>query len=1324
VILQANNDDDLTINANGVFTFSKAMLQGTLYAITITAQPTGQTCSISNGSGTVITMDVTNISVSCTTNPPPTYSIGGTISGLTGTLALQNNAGDTYTTTSNGSFNFVTSVIESGSYIATVFTQPAGQTCSISNGSGIVATVDVTNIAVNCETNPPPTYSIGGTINGLTGTLILQNNSGDTYTTTSIGSFNFATSVIESSSYSATVFTQPAGQTCSISNGNGTVATADVDNIAIVCIHNVNYVDILSGGSPIGAYWYVGDKKWERESWYDCQGFIQTDLSDSSIFLSNTAGTENLEINLEEMTITSGQTQIEEVFGFGQTDRPGESYVLCPSTSNDHTPVITSAVAAEVNEGKTMVLNLEASDADLPPEVLSFALTNNPETDNDLFQISSYHQIHRTSCRAGTQNEGHPEDPNNPGYFLVEDGVNSLEECQAACNEHPIHSGSDFSCKGVEFRAEGADSVYPEARCELWKTPIVATAPQPAYNCYTRESEIPSVLSFIDAPDFKILLDADVNNVYEVEAEVSDGVDGYSSTQSIQVTVIPNGSYIGRSGTACRAGTQNEGHPQDVNNPDYFSVTNGVTSLENCQALCDGYPLLEAPDINCTGVEYRTEGADYADTLSRCELWAVPIVATTPQKEYACYLKDIERDSYGPDISTYVGNYKASGIVNGVFVTTTMTLSYLSPSELTWTEDGNSWTVARTTDRNKLVVGSNYPFIGDGYEEPEVVWDAEEITGITGPSGLIYHTDWAHAKLSHSQAVYQAYINNHPGELILVEEAERQIRELKWNIADKINTPQAYRDYKNDLGTYGRTDEADRRIESFFAYVTAEVIQLEVDENVPAIGEDNDLELFYNLEFTKDDQRPRPDEQGWSDSDLLLEAIWHMNPRSAIWNGRKFTSINDGDDRAFVPAGNAEKTLVANETQSLRYGGLMFEYDGDPAWPNIADCEDFDQSGSCMEPGYILTRFFGVNSVATGNPNIPYIHGIFDTHWNGSRTWAGNVATASESLALTYFSIALADLDYDIPKIETKTINFGDNEQIRLSYGITKRNQEQYDKYLASNNLSCDELPLKEENRIKRSEVSLEGPGFLIRNETDHTYSVSLNQVGPMFYGELPPGKIFKRDTAWGHFTIDATVNLTGEQKYDNWNVVGPIAQFTAETLLTLYTAGGSASIPSIGGTINKSITTIGSKMGSVAGAAMSHSAFGRSLLSTGRIAVKRATLEANRNVLIRLAGRSGALLKDHAIDSALNLAFTKDLTDLIYTEDAIEEYRTWRHSGFYGSTIEMYHIVGGPRLPCLNSEGDIEIRSSELQIMSHDECKLNNALALINGVPAICTLN
>ena len=111
-----------------------------------------------------------------------------------------------------------------------------------------------------------------------------------------------------------------------------------------------------------------------------------------------------------------------------------------------------------------------------------------------------------------------------------------------------------------------------------------------------------------------------------------------------------------------------------------------------------------------------------------------------------------------------------------------------------------------------------------------------------------------------------------------------------------------------------------------------------------------------------------------------------------------------------------------NETQSLRYGGLMFEYDSEPEWPYIPDCADFSQTEGCREPGFDWESFFLTEPSWTGYPSIPYIDGIFDARWNGNRTWAGNAATASESLAHTYFGISLADLEYGKPQVETKTI--------------------------------------------------------------------------------------------------------------------------------------------------------------------------------------------------------------------------------------------------------------------------------------------------------------
>ncbi|HUM13868.1 MAG TPA: hypothetical protein VLT82_23170, partial [Myxococcaceae bacterium] len=126
------------------------------YAVTVRTQPAGQTCTVSSGSGTVGTANVTSVAVSCTTNPPPTYTIGGTVSGLTGTgLVLRNNGGDDLSVASSGPFTFATALTTGSPYAVTVRTQPAGQTCTVSSGSGTVGTANVTSVAVSCAANPP-----------------------------------------------------------------------------------------------------------------------------------------------------------------------------------------------------------------------------------------------------------------------------------------------------------------------------------------------------------------------------------------------------------------------------------------------------------------------------------------------------------------------------------------------------------------------------------------------------------------------------------------------------------------------------------------------------------------------------------------------------------------------------------------------------------------------------------------------------------------------------------------------------------------------------------------------------------------------------------------------------------------------------------------------------------------------------------------------------------------------------------------------------------------------------------------------------------------
>jgi sugar lactone lactonase YvrE len=170
--------------------------------------------------------------VACITN---TYSIGGSVSGLTGTVVLQANNGDNLTVAADGTFTFATKVAYGNPYSITVLTQPTGQTCSVSSGAGTVSSSNVGNVAVVCSVNA---YTVGGTVSGLSGYMVLQDNNGDNLIAVN-GVFTFANKVAYGSPYSVTVLTRPATQNCSVASGTGTMGAASVANVVVTCA-NVN----------------------------------------------------------------------------------------------------------------------------------------------------------------------------------------------------------------------------------------------------------------------------------------------------------------------------------------------------------------------------------------------------------------------------------------------------------------------------------------------------------------------------------------------------------------------------------------------------------------------------------------------------------------------------------------------------------------------------------------------------------------------------------------------------------------------------------------------------------------------------------------------------------------------------------------------------------------------------------------------------------------------------------------------------------------------------------------------------------------------------
>jgi hypothetical protein len=107
---------------------------------------------------------------------------------------------------------------------------------------------------------PPPTYTIGGHVDGLAGSgLVLQQSGHDDLSISADGDFTFATPLDDGATYAVTVSTQPGNpsQTCTVANGSGTVAGADVTDVAVTCTTDI--VDSIfkngfdTGGSTGGS---------------------------------------------------------------------------------------------------------------------------------------------------------------------------------------------------------------------------------------------------------------------------------------------------------------------------------------------------------------------------------------------------------------------------------------------------------------------------------------------------------------------------------------------------------------------------------------------------------------------------------------------------------------------------------------------------------------------------------------------------------------------------------------------------------------------------------------------------------------------------------------------------------------------------------------------------------------------------------------------------------------------------------------------------------------------------------------------------------------
>lgn len=175
--------------------------------------------------------------ITVTANEVDTFSVSGDVNNLEGSVMLQNNNSELLPVTKeslgNVFFTFTEELAEGESYDVSVFTSPEHQTCSItSGGSGTIEQLDITQVVVDCSYK---SYTIGGTISGLSGSVVLRiNGAGEELTVSDNGSFTFENALTYGAEYSVGLLTQPDGQTCELSDANGTVA-GKVTNVSVTC---------------------------------------------------------------------------------------------------------------------------------------------------------------------------------------------------------------------------------------------------------------------------------------------------------------------------------------------------------------------------------------------------------------------------------------------------------------------------------------------------------------------------------------------------------------------------------------------------------------------------------------------------------------------------------------------------------------------------------------------------------------------------------------------------------------------------------------------------------------------------------------------------------------------------------------------------------------------------------------------------------------------------------------------------------------------------------------------------------------------------------
>jgi large repetitive protein len=90
-----------------------------------------------------------------TMSPPTTYTVGGSVSGLSSGVSVSlKNGSASVKVSANGAFTFPSALASGSAYDVSIAGQPGGENCQLADASGTVSGAAVTNVSVTCSGTP------------------------------------------------------------------------------------------------------------------------------------------------------------------------------------------------------------------------------------------------------------------------------------------------------------------------------------------------------------------------------------------------------------------------------------------------------------------------------------------------------------------------------------------------------------------------------------------------------------------------------------------------------------------------------------------------------------------------------------------------------------------------------------------------------------------------------------------------------------------------------------------------------------------------------------------------------------------------------------------------------------------------------------------------------------------------------------------------------------------------------------------------------------------------------------------------------------------